>query len=93
MYSLRYATLPIVRATGGLNDSVTDITESVDRADGIKFRNGTAAALTKAMHKAMVLFKEPALLAHYRANAMAADFSWERTCQDYLKLYRRKGGG
>ena len=91
MYSLRYATIPIVRATGGLGDSVVDIKEDAHLANGIKFRDYSAAALTKAMYKAMVLFKEPGLFAHFRSNGMAVDFSWERTCQDYVKLYKRKG--
>ena len=90
MYSLRYATIPIVRATGGLGDSVVDIKEDAHLANGIKFRDYSAAALTKAMYKAMVLFKEPGLFAHFRSNGMAVDFSWERTCQDYVKLYKRK---
>ena len=90
MYSLRYGTVPIVRGTGGLNDSVIDIKEDAHLANGIKFRDYSAAALTKAMYKAKVLFKEPELFAHYRANGMAVDFSWERTCQDYVKLYKRK---
>jgi starch synthase len=90
MYSLRYGTLPIVRATGGLNDSVVDITENPGRANGIKFIGYTPEALTKALCKAVALYKEPALFRHFRETAMAVDFSWERTCQDYVKLYRGK---
>jgi starch synthase len=91
MYSLRYGDIPVVRATGGLIDSVVDINEDAHRADGVKFRDYSAAALTKAICKALALYKETQLFAHYRQNGMAADFSWERTCQEYVKIYRRKG--
>lgn len=89
MYSLRYGTVPIVRVTGGLDDSVTDISEDVENADGIKFGQYSARALTKAIRKALVLYQDPILLEHYRLNGMAVDFSWEHTCQEYLQVYHR----
>ncbi len=89
MYSLRYGTVPIVRAVGGLDDSVTDIIEDIGAADGIKFKEYSAAALTKAIHKALVLYQHPDLLRHYRRNGMQADFSWERTCLEYVQVYER----
>jgi starch synthase len=88
MYSLRYGTVPIVRITGGLDDTVTDIAEDVDRANGIKFAEYSSPALAKAMRKALALFAEPGLLEHYRVNGMRADFSWDKTAKDYLKAYR-----
>jgi starch synthase len=89
MYSLRYGTVPVVRATGGLDDSVIDITEDIGRANGIKFHEYSAAALGKAIHKALTLFQHPPLLRHYRRNGMLADFSWDKTCLQYVKLYRQ----
>jgi len=89
MYSLRYGTIPIVRATGGLDDSVIDPTEELDQSDGIKFFNYSSRALAKAIRKALVLYQDAELLRHFRKNAMSADFSWERTSQEYLKVYRR----
>ncbi|MDB6121965.1 MAG: glgA [Pedosphaera sp.] len=88
MYSLRYGTIPIVRITGGLDDTVVDITEDADTANGIKFAEYSARALAKSMRKALVLYEEPELLTHYRENAMTADFSWERVVQEYLSLYQ-----
>jgi len=88
MYSLRYGTIPIVRAVGGLDDSVVDYTTSAEQADGIKFREYTAVALAKAIRKALALYEKPELFRHYRRNAMSADFSWERTVEDYLRVYR-----
>jgi starch synthase len=87
MYSLRYGTIPIVRATGGLDDSVIDYAENAARANGIKFREFSARALAKAIRKALALYEHPALLRRFRQTAMKADFSWDRTIGEYLKAY------
>jgi starch synthase len=87
MYSLRYGTVPIVRAVGGLDDSVIDIAEDEVRANGIKFREYSARALAKAIRKALAIYEHPALLRRYRQNGMKADFSWDRTVGEYLKAY------
>ena len=89
MYSQRYGTIPIVRRTGGLDDSVTDLTDDSERADGIKFSEYSARALAKAIRKALVLYDNKELLAHYRRNAMRADFSWERTALEYVRVYEQ----
>ena len=89
MYALRYGAIPIVRATGGLDDTVVDAREDAPRADGIKFNEYSAQALAKAIRKALVLFQEPEALAHFRANAMTVDFSWARTADNYLAAYKR----
>jgi starch synthase len=88
MYSLRYGTIPIVRATGGLDDSVIDFTDNSTRANGIKFREYSARALAKAIRKALAVYGEPALLQRSRVNAMKADFSWEKIIGEYLKIYK-----
>jgi starch synthase len=88
MYSLRYGGIPVVRVTGGLDDSVVDISEDPDRADGIKFSQYSARALAKAIRKALVLYAEPKLLKHYRRNAMTADYSWTRVVEQYAKAYK-----
>jgi starch synthase len=89
IYSLRYGAIPIVRATGGLDDSVVDIAEAPEKANGIKFAEYSARALAKAMRKALVLYQVPLLLKHYRHNAMQADFSWEKSAAEYVKLYQK----
>ena len=89
MYSLHYGTIPIVRATGGLDDSVIDLTEDLEQANGIKFYECSERALTKAIRKALVLYQEPGLLRQFRENAMSADFSWERTAGEYIEVYRQ----
>jgi starch synthase len=89
MYSQRYGTIPIVRRTGGLDDSVTDLLDDEQRADGIKFNEYSARALAKAIRKALVLYENTDLLALYRRNAMSADFSWDRTAREYVRVYER----
>lgn len=89
MYSLRYGTIPIVRATGGLDDTVIDIREDSERADGIKFQEYSGQALAKAIRKGLALYETPELLHRFRLNGMAADFSWNRTASEFLSVYRR----
>jgi starch synthase len=89
LYSLRYGTIPIVRVTGGLDDSITDATDDPAGADGIKFNEYSVRALAKAIRKALVLYADKELLDHYRRNGMARDFSWNRTAAAYEQVYRR----
>jgi starch synthase len=88
MYSQRYGSVPIVRVTGGLDDTVNDLTENERTADGIKFREYSVRALAKAIRKALVLYQSPELLAQMRSNAMRADFSWGRTTREFVSAYR-----
>lgn len=87
MYSLRYGTVPIVRATGGLDDSVVDYSESAKKANGIKFYDYSARALAKAIRKAIAIYEKPDLLKQFRQNGMRADFSWKTTVNEYTKVY------
>jgi starch synthase len=89
MYSLRYGTIPIVRVTGGLDDSVIDLTENAEAANGIKFQEYSTRALTKAIRKALVVYANPELHRHLQLNGMAANFSWETTCKQYEEVYKR----
>ncbi len=89
MYSLRYGTIPIVRATGGLDDSVVDWSQNAKTATGIKFSTYSSRSLAKAIRKALVLYSQPKLLAGCRQHAMIADFSWDRTVHEYLCIFKR----
>ena len=90
MYSLRYGTVPVVRATGGLDDTVVDASDDLEHASGIKFLEATPAALALAIRKALALYQSPALLEAYRQNGMAIDFSWDPTVKAYEEIYRGK---
>jgi len=87
MYSLCYGTIPIVRAVGGLDDSVIDFSQDAGRANGIKFHEYSSRALAKAIRKALALYQRPDLIQHFRRNAMKSDFSWNQTVGEYLKVY------
>ena len=91
MYSLRYGTIPIVRATGGLDDSVIDWTQNPRLATGIKFFEYTSRSLAKAIRKALVLYGQAKLFQICRRNAMKADFSWDQTVHNYLTVYEKCG--
>ncbi|HHC73268.1 MAG TPA: glycogen synthase GlgA [Thiotrichales bacterium] len=91
MYSLRYGTVPIVRQTGGLADTVVDTNPETVRdgsATGFLFRPSTAQALRITVQRAVEWFgRRSAWRAVMRAG-MRQDFSWERSARTYLKLYR-----
>jgi starch synthase len=85
MYSLRYGTVPIVRATGGLQDTVVDISEP--RGTGIKFQPYTASALASSIHRALDLYATPGRLNQVRKRGMEANYSWDASADEYLALY------
>jgi starch synthase len=99
MYSLRYGTLPIVRATGGLADTVMNYDESTGEGTGFVFNDLTEAAVTGTVGWALSTFHDrPQHMLQMRRRAMAQDFSWGRAAADYEKLYldayaRRRGHG
>ena len=86
MYSLRYGTVPIVRATGGLDDTVEDI--SSENGTGIKFRPFSASALAASVHRALELYADPGRLQRVRAKGMMADYSWAASAAQYEALYQ-----
>ena len=89
MYSLRYGTLPIVRATGGLQDTVVDAQESAEGANGFKFSHYTGEALIGAVERALAVFRnEPSRWRAMQQNGMRADFSWDVSAREYVKVYR-----
>ena len=87
LYSLRYGTVPVVRATGGLADSVVDARDDADGATGIHFHEPSVAALSWAIQKALALHASPEAMAHYRHNGMNRDFSWATQAIEYVKFY------
>jgi starch synthase len=84
--SLRYGTLPIVRATGGLNDTVQDA--SGPGGTGFTFADYTAEALVRAVRRALEAYKTPDAWARLQRTAMAKDYSWDLPALEYVKVYR-----
>jgi starch synthase len=92
MYSMRYGTVPIVRRTGGLSDSVSQYAPAHGSGTGIVFEHYDAAGLRWAVETALDLFGEPRHWRQLVANGMAQDFSWERQGSLYIDEYRRLVG-
>jgi starch synthase len=89
IYSLRYGTIPIVRRTGGLADSVTHYNESNGDGTGIVFRDYDAPALRWALDTTLTLHERPTDWHRLMQNAMAKDFSWTQQGALYLTEYRK----
>jgi starch synthase len=89
MYSLRYGTVPIVRRTGGLADSVQPFDAKSGRGTGVMFNDFNPEGLTWALNTALELYGRPLLWQQLVKNGMAQDFSWQRQGGQYLALYRR----
>jgi starch synthase len=91
LYSLRYGTIPVVRKTGGLADTVIDATPSnlaEGKATGFVFEQASSHELLITVQLALKLFREKDPWYRMMRAAMAADFSWDRSAQEYEKLYR-----
>jgi len=87
MYSLKYGTIPVVHAVGGLDDTVVDVTEDPGRGTGVKFRTFTREAFVDALRRAVDLHADPAALDAVRRRGMAQDFSWDAAARTYEALY------
>jgi starch synthase len=95
LYGLRYGSLPVVRRTGGLADTVVDATATsiADRsATGFVFDDPTADDLTAALNRALGLYREPLIWRRLQLQAMAQDFSWNSSARQYATLYSAASG-
>ncbi|MFP4614519.1 MAG: glycogen synthase GlgA [Thiohalorhabdus sp.] len=91
LYALRYGTVPVVRAVGGLADSVVDATPenlAAGSATGITFAGDTAAALGGAVDRALKLYQDDTQWRRLQDTGMEQDFTWERSAGEYVKVYR-----
>jgi starch synthase len=90
IYSQRYGTVPVVRHTGGLVDTVTDTTPATledKTATGFSFHKATAKALRGAVDRALSCYREPDTWRQLVRTGMKQDFSWKRSAQLYIELY------
>jgi starch synthase len=91
LYSLRYGTIPVVRAVGGLADTVRPFDAARGTGTGFLFRDYDVNALLAEVREALAAFARPPEWARLRANAMAEDFSWEAAARRYVELYGALG--
>ncbi|MCL4502310.1 MAG: glycosyltransferase, partial [Deltaproteobacteria bacterium] len=89
IYSMKYGTIPIVRETGGLADTVTPMGNPKEPGTGFVFSDYSAEAFLKAIYQALEAYKDQKLWSRIMQNAMSQDFSWTRSAQAYLELYKR----
>ncbi len=89
LYSLRYGTVPIVRSTGGLVDTVEPFDPRAGTGTGFRFENPDGTGLMWAIDQALAVYRQPARWRKLQKNGMARDFSWERSARDYVDAYDR----
>jgi starch synthase len=89
MYSLRYGTVPVVRATGGLSDTVRDVDPETCRGTGFRFVEYTPAALLGAIRRALAAFGNRPLWRRIQKAGMREDFSWDASARQYVEVYER----
>lgn len=87
IYSLRYGTVPIVRATGGLDDTIKNFNPLTGEGNGFKFQDYSSAALIDAIKRALQIFQNKPLWKKLMQQGMAEDFSWDRSAREYLRVY------
>ena len=88
MYSMRYGTVPIVRATGGLDDTVQNFNPQTNEGNGFKFQDYRAAALLDKIREALYFYGKPELWKTIQKNGMSADNSWSAAAEKYINFYR-----
>ena len=93
MYSLRYGTVPVVRATGGLDDTVVDHTGQPGiKGTGFKFEAYSSQALLSALRRALEAYSKPRIWRSLQREGMRQDHSWDASALEYVKVYERAMG-
>ena len=89
MYSQRYGTVPVVRAVGGLVDSVRPFNPRTGRGTGFLFAEYHPRAFVETLRAALAAYRNKKIWTRLQTNGMRADFSWDRSAGEYVKMYRR----
>jgi len=87
IYSLRYGTVPVVRGTGGLDDTIEPFDLEHGTGTGFKFTEYSGGALLHAIRQALQHYSNDGVWNRIRLNGMAKDFSWNTSAEEYAKLY------
>jgi starch synthase len=86
MYSMRYGTVPVVRKTGGLKDTVKDYGEP--GGYGVTFNYASVGDITEAIYRGVQLYNDKERFREVRKTMMELDFSWTRSAKEYIDLYK-----
>jgi starch synthase len=89
LYSFRYGSVPVVRATGGLRETVKPFNAKTLKGNGFVFRGYSSEDLVEAVDRALRCYKKPTLWKRAIQNGLKEDFSWEKAARRYVKLYER----
>ncbi len=89
MYSLRYGTVPIVRAVGGLVDTVRPYNPKNGQGTGFLFAEYDPGVMLRTVEAALAAFQDKKIWTRLQKNGMRANFSWDRSAAEYVKIYRR----
>ena len=89
LISMRYGTIPIVRETGGLKDTVIDFEKDNKKGNGFTFSRSTNEALQEAINRATSYYFKNTIWKRIVFNAMSKDSSWDKAASEYIKLYER----
>jgi len=88
MYALKYGAVPVVRATGGLDDTIQEYDPKTGAGNGLKFAEAEPSAMIKSVRRAIALYSRKTDWMTLVRNGMACDFSWDKPAAEYLALYR-----
>ncbi|MGE5681731.1 MAG: glycosyltransferase, partial [Bacillota bacterium] len=90
MYSLAYGTVPVVRETGGLADTVIKFNEKEETGNGFVFKKYESGELLKEIKRAIKVFQQDRKLwAKIQKNGMKSDFTWVSSAKKYVELYKK----
>ncbi|HMA75974.1 MAG TPA: glycogen/starch synthase [Candidatus Krumholzibacteriaceae bacterium] len=93
LYSLRYGSIPIVRATGGLKDTINNLSSYGEKGNGFVFEDYSAFELTKVIREAVDFFRDGEKVMAVRKRIMMEDHSWEKSAKKYISMYKKTAGG
>lgn len=89
MIAMRYGTIPIVHTVGGLKDTVCPFNPETKEGTGITFQSYNAYDMLDAIRRAIDLYNDKSLWRILRKNAISGDYSWEKSAQEYINLYKK----
>jgi starch synthase len=89
LIALRYGTIPIVRETGGLKDTIEPFNEFTNEGNGFSFTNYNAHDMLNTIHRALRIYGDKEKWHILRTRAMALDFSWHNSAKKYIDLYKK----
>jgi starch synthase len=89
MYSLKYGTVPLVRATGGLEDTIQDYNPKTGEGTGFRFQSYSPRDFLDTVRKTLTVYRDRGRWKRLMIRGMKLDFSWQRAAQEYVNLYKK----